>query len=138
MRKLILLFALFLAQPVLAEENTAANPAFQAIITHQLKALAMDDAATAYADAAPNVQQIFPTSEIFMNMVRGGYPPVYRNKAYDFEGSGVDSSGRPFQRVGLIGADGARYQAVYFMEQQADGSWKISGCVVAKVAGEDA
>jgi hypothetical protein len=138
MRKLILLIALFLAMPAVAEETSTANPAFRSIITHQLQAFAADDAPTAYADAAPNVQKIFPTSDVFMNMVRGGYAPVYRNKAYDFEGSGIDTSGRPYQRVGIIGADGARYEAVYFMEQQADGSWKISGCVVAKAAGEDA
>ncbi len=138
MKNLILLVALLFATPALAEDSKSANPAFQSIITHQLQAIAKDDAATAYADAAPLVQKLFPTSEIFMNMVRGGYAPVYRHKAFDFEGSGTDESGRPYQRVGLIGEDGARYEATYYMEQQPDGSWKISGCVVAKVAGEEA
>jgi hypothetical protein len=138
MSKLILLIALFLAAPAVAEESGTANPAFKSIITHQLQAFAADDAPLAYSDAAPNVHTIFPTPDVFMNMVRGGYAPVYRNKAYDFEGSGTDANGRPYQRVGIIGADGARYEAIYFMEQEPDGSWKISGCVVAKAAGEDA
>jgi len=138
MRKLVLLAALVFATPAWADEDTPANPAFQSIISHQLQAFAKDDAAMAYGDAAPNVHTIFPTPDVFMNMVRGGYAPVYRNKSYDFEGSGTDTNGRPYQRVGLIGEDGARYEAVYFMEQQPDGSWKISGCVVAKVPGEDA
>ncbi len=135
MKTLLTFLALILAQPALAEDATVANPAFQSVITHQLQAMAKDDAQSAYGDAAPNVQLIFPNAEIFMNMVRGGYAPVYRNKSYGFEGSGLDGNGRPYQRVGIVGADGEQYEAVYFMQQQDDGSWKISGCVVVKAAG---
>ena len=137
MKRLILSLALFCASPAFADD-IGANDEFKSIITHQLQAMAQDDAATAYSDAAPNVQQLFPTPDVFMNMVRNGYPPVYRNKSFKFEASGTDPSGRPYQRVGLLGADGVRYEAIYFMEKQADGSWKISGCVVAKVDGVDA
>jgi len=135
MKNLILFLAVMFATPALAQEGSGANPAFQSVITHQLQAIAKDDAATAYSDAAPNVQMIFPSPDTFMNMVRGGYPPVYRNKQYGFESSGIDASGRNYQRVEILGADGESYEAVYFMEQQKDGTWKISGCVVVKAAG---
>lgn len=129
MKRIILLLTLVLfAAPALAEPNDA----FKAIITQQLQAIARDDAGAAYAEAAPNVQRIFPSPEIFMNMVRGGYAAVYRNKQYHFGESGVDASGRPFQRVEIVGLDGQYYSAIYFMEQQADGSWKISGVVMAQ------
>ena len=73
-----------------------------------------------------------------MSMVRNGYPPVYRNKNYSFGETGVDSAGRPYQKVQILGNDGALYDAIYFMEQEPDGSWKISGCVVAKAKGDEA
>ena len=67
-----------------------------------------------------------------LKMVRQGYQPVYRNKSFKFLGAGTDANGRTFEKVGLEGADGQHYQAMYFMEQQSDGSWKISGCVILK------
>ena len=133
---LTLAFVLF-AHSAMAEDSPEANAAFKAIITQQLQAIAKDDAAGAYAEAAPNVQQIFPSPDIFMGMVRGGYPPVYRNKQFNFGEAGVDGGGRPFQRVEILGMDGVRYTAVYYMERQADGSWKISGVVMAMEPGSD-
>ncbi|HTN98749.1 MAG TPA: DUF4864 domain-containing protein, partial [Nordella sp.] len=51
---------------------------FQRIITGQLNAFTSDDGAAAYAFAAPNIQRLFPTPEMFMSMVQKGYAPVYR------------------------------------------------------------
>ena len=133
MKRIFLLLALsFFAHSAVAEDNSTANEAFKSVITEQLQAIARDDGASAYAEAAPNVQQIFPSPDIFMNMVQTGYPQVYRNKQYNFGDAGTDEMGRPFQKVEILGMDGARYAAIYFMEQQADGSWKISGVVMAK------
>ena len=139
MKHLILLLAiLFTPISALAQDSPSANDAYKAIITHQLQAIAQDDGASAYAEAAPNVQKIFPNPEIFMSMVRGGYPPVYRNKQYNFGDAGLDAVGRPFQKVEILGLDGVRYEAIYFMERQPDGSWKISGVIVAKADASDA
>ncbi len=139
MKRLFLFLAItFAAVPALAQDNPSANEAYKAIITHQLKAISQDDAATAYSEAAPNVQKIFPSPDIFMSMVRGGYPAVYRNKQFSFGEAGIDPSGRPFQKVEILGMDGVRYEGIYFMERQPDGSWKISGVVMAQVEGSDA
>ena len=135
---LLLLTVIFFPLAAMAQDSPAANDAYKAIITHQLQAIAQDDGASAYAEAAPNVQKIFPTPDVFMNMVRGGYPPVYRNKQYSFGDAGMDATGRPFQKVEILGLDGVRYEAIYFMEQQPDGTWKISGVIVGKVDGLDA
>ena len=133
MKRIFLLLALTIfAHPALAEDATAANETFKSVITEQLQGIARGDGASAYAEAAPNVQQIFPSPDIFMNMVQTGYPQVYRNKQYSFGDAGTDEMGRPYQRVEILGMDGARYAAIYFMERQADGSWKISGVVMAK------
>ena len=133
MKRIFLLLAIsFFAHSAMAEDNSTTNEAFKSIITEQLQAIARDDGASAYAEAAPNMQQIFPSPDIFMNMVQSGYPPLYRNKQYNFCDAGTDEMGRPFQKVEILGADGARYTAIYFMEHQPDGSWKISGVVMAK------
>ena len=139
MKRFFLILAItFAAVPALAQDNPSANEAYKAIITHQLNAIAQDDAAAAYSEAAPNVQKIFPSPDIFINMVRGGYPAVYRNKQFSFGEAGIDSIGRPFQKVEILGMDGVRYEGIYFMERQPDGLWKISGVVMAKVEGSDA
>jgi hypothetical protein len=123
MKRIFLLLAFaFFAHSALAEDGTTANESFESVITEQLQAIARDDAPSAYAEAAPKVQQIFPSPDIFMNMVQTGYPPIYRNKQYNFGDAGIDESGRPFQKVEILGMDGARYTAIYFMERQADGS----------------
>lgn len=133
MKHLFLLFGiLFFVNSATAQDSSEANAEFKAIITQQLQAIAQDDAGSAYAQAAPNVQRIFPSPDIFMGMVKNGYPQVYRNKQYNFAEAGTDKVGRPFQRVEILGADGVRYTAIYFMEHQADGSWKISGVVITK------
>ncbi len=137
MKRLVLLFALF-ATPALAQDSPAANDAYKAIITHQLQAIAKDDGESAYAEAAPNVRKIFPSAEVFMNMVRGGYPQIYHNKQYSFGDSGTDASGRPYQKVEILSMDGVRYEGIYFMERQPDGNWKISGVVMTQVEGSDA
>ena len=126
----IVLVLTLTAGPALADG--VPEDAFKSVITHQLEAFSKDDGASAYADAAPNVKAYFPTVESFMSMVQNGYQPVYRNKSYSFLGGGVDASGRIYEKVELQGADNLTYQAYYFMQQQDDGTWKISGCVVLK------
>ena len=139
MKRIILLIAmLFYPHLALAGDSPAANDAYKAIITHQLQAIAKDDGASAYSEAAPNVQKIFPSPDVFMNMVRSGYPAVYRNKQFTFGDAGTDGAGRPFQKVEILGMDGVRYEGIYFMERQPDGSWKISGVSMAQVEGRDA
>jgi hypothetical protein len=133
MKRIFLLLVIsFFAHPAVAQDGASPNDTFRAIITQQLQAIAQDNAASAYAEAAPTLQQIFPSPDIFMSMVQSGYPPIYRNKQYNFGDAGTDEVGRPFQKVEILGMDGARYTAIYFMERQADGSWKISGVVMAK------
>jgi hypothetical protein len=111
---------------------------FQRIISGQISALNADDGPAAYAFAAPLIQQIFPTPDAFMAMVRKGYQPVYRQKSYDFAKTGTDSAGRPNQFVDIIDANGKAWTAVYTFERQPDGSWKISGCMLVEAPGVDA
>lgn len=111
---------------------------FQRIITAQISAFRADDGPTAYSFAAPVVRNIFPTPEIFMSMVKRGYSPVYRPQAFSFTETLIGPLGRPAQKMRVVGPDGKTYEALYSMEKQPDGTWRISGCTLLEVPGLDA
>lgn len=132
MRILILLAALLvgLAMPAGAGDNIAAA---QGVIRAQEQAFARDDPAAAYSHAAPAIQQIFPDPETFMAMVRKSYAPVWRHKSFEF-GEARSADGKIAQRVHIVDADGVPWEALYTLEQQSDGSFRITGCVLLKAA----
>ena len=122
----VLLFGL--APPVFAADNVAIA---QGIIRSQVEAFGRDDAATAYSYAAPGIQEMFPQADIFLGMVQRSYAPVYRHKSFEF-GEARASDGKIAQRVHIVDADGVPWEALYTLEQEPDGSLKISGCVLIK------
>ncbi|XUM24671.1 DUF4864 domain-containing protein [Bradyrhizobium oligotrophicum S58] len=123
---LVLLLAL-LAHPAAAADASAA----QSVIRAQEQALARDDGATAYAQAAPEIQARFPSVEIFMSMVKSGYPPVYRHRSFEFGAAQVED-GSIAQRVHIVDAEGEAWEALYTLQTQPDGSLRITGCSLLK------
>lgn len=125
----LLLFCI-LASPVAAQapEDRAA---IERVIREQIAAFRADDAAAAFAFAAPSIQAIFGTPDNFLAMVRRGYAPVYRPRSVEFRELGR-RDGAPVQRVLVIGPDGVPEVAHYVMERQPDGSWRIAGCFLAR------
>lgn len=122
-------------------EPTAYAGAFRAVIDGQMAAFARDDGAAAFALAAPSIQQLFNTPERFMAMVRASFQPVYRPRAVAFETPirvptpGGDETKSSFaQPVRVTGPDGKPVLAMYHMEQQPDGSWRIAGVVLRALA----
>jgi hypothetical protein len=111
---------------------------FQRVITSQLNAFNADDGDTAYGFAAPTIKRMFPSPEIFMSMVQKGYPPVYRRQSYSFGRIGNEMGGVPTQHVTIIDQNGKAWTALYAMERQPDGSWKIVGCQLVEAPGADA
>ena len=86
------------------------------------------------ASASPNIQSMFGDSSNFMAMVRQGYPPVYRARSFTFDQL-VTTDDRIVQRVTLVGPDGREATALYTMEREADGSWRIDGCALTRPTG---
>lgn len=129
MRAIVLLLALLfgLAVPAFADDVVTA----QGIIRAQEQAFGRDDAAAAYSHAAPEIRQLFPQADIFLQMVQQAYPPVYRHRRFEF-GEARAAQGRIAQRVHIVDADGEAWEALYTLEQQPDGSWKITGCSLLK------
>ena len=117
--------ALFVSAALAGDAEIKAG---QAVIDGQLKALIANDGAKAYSFAAPNVKQIFPTVDAFMNMVTNGYAPVRQPKSYSFGKFEQTGPGSIIQQVLIVGPDGKDYEAVYTLQQQPDGSFQITGC----------
>jgi Domain of unknown function (DUF4864) len=111
---------------------------FQRIIRSQIEAFRADDGLAAYSYAAPAIKRIFPSPEIFMQMVRSGYPPVYRPQSFSFGDVTDEMNGRPTQRVTIVDAKGKAWIALYAFEKQPDGSWKIIGCTLVESQGGEA
>ena len=120
---------------------TEYTEAFREVIDAQIAAFARDDGAAAFAFAAPSIQRLFTTPERFMAMVRTGFQPVYRPSAVAYEApirvpsrgaeKESDKSSMAFaQPVRVTGPDGKPVLAMYHMEQQPDGSWRIAGVVL--------
>jgi len=130
-QRLSILFIVFLiALPLSAQQRDltdADRAAIRTVIERQLEALRQDDAVGAFALASPEIQAKFETPERFMTMVQTWYQPVYRPRQVVFRDLNP-LAGQPTQAVLLVGPDGVPVMALYPMQQQPDGVWKIAGC----------
>jgi hypothetical protein len=113
----------------------ADRAAVQSAITRQLNAFRADDPAAAYSFAAPSIKAMFPTQDIFMDLVRRGYQPVYRSRSHAFAGLTETAAGLE-QIVDIVDSAGEFWTARYTLEKQPDGSWKITSCTLLKKPGE--
>ncbi len=64
-----------------------------------------------------------------MAMVRAGFQPVYRPQSVAFD-EHIVVDGNYAQPVRVVGSDGTAVLAMYHMQQQPDGSWRIAGVVL--------
>ena len=126
----LLLFGLA-AAPRAAEVSREDAAAIRAVVAEQLEAFARDDARHAFSLATAGIRERFGTPEVFMDMVRTGYPVVYRPKSVQFEKPGV-VDGEVIQPVRMTDAAGDAWIAFYPMQRQPDGAWRINGCQLAR------
>lgn len=113
----------------LSEDDRAS---IRQVIEGQMAAFQTDDAPLAFSFAAPSLQEQFGDASRFIAMVKRGYFPVYRPREVEFSDL-LDIRGKPTQRVVVIGPDNEVFGAYYMMEQQPDGSWRISGCALQPI-----
>ena len=132
-----LLVLIWLIAPV-AAATPADGPAlqraeWQAIeqaIGAQRAALKAGDGARALTFATPAIRDQFGTPDRFMRMVRDGYAPLLAARDTVFlEGAVIE--GAVIQPLRLILPDNTVLVAIYQMEKQKDGRWKIAGCILA-------
>lgn len=115
-----------------ARADTAAE--IQTVISDQLNAFKADDSSRAYGHAADVIKEMFPSQDIFMEMVRAGYPPVYRAKDWTFAEPAPLDNGYS-QIVRLTDEQGRQWNALYTLERDSTGAWKITGCRILKSEG---
>jgi len=121
-----------LACPAIAQDRDSAlsagdRAAIRETIQAQVDAFRRDDDETAFGLASPGIQGLFGNPAVFMEMVRQGYRPVYRPRAFTF-GPIVILNGVPTQTANVTGPDGRAVRALYPMTRLPDGHWRIDGC----------
>ena len=108
-----------------AEDTLAPEPGIEATIGGQIDAFLVDDFAQAFTFASPNIQGMFGSSELFGQMVRQGYPMVWRPGDVQFlELRNV--AGNLWQRVLIRDQAGGVHMLDYQMVETVDG-WRING-----------
>jgi hypothetical protein len=126
----------FLAAGILSFSTIPANAGDTEInsarttITRQLEAFRANDGGLAYSFAAPNIKSMFPTVDSFMKMVTDGYQPVRRPQSYTFGRTRELSPSSVMQEMLITGPDGKNYSAIYTLELQADGVFRITSVVI--------
>ena len=107
--------------------TAADQKAIRSTIQSQVEAFRRDDGERAFGYASPGIQGMFGSAEIFMEMVRQGYQPVYRPRSFEFAEI-VTLNGQITQKVHVVGPDGRGVTAFYPMTRLPDGTWRIDGC----------
>ena len=118
------LIAMALAGPARGEEPAGADAA-RAVIQSQLDAFRREAVEDAYQYAAPNIQRIFPTPEVFGRMVRNGYPMVWDPAQTEFL-SAEPRGDLIIQRLRFVDQAGRPFIAEYAMAL-VEGTWRIAG-----------
>lgn len=106
------------------------------MIIGQIAAFREDDAEKAFSFAAPEIRKIFRTPEMFLYMVRKSYQAVYRPRKYEFR-TIRNIDGKVVQPVTIVGPTGVTETALYIMEKQPDGTWRIGACIMAREPGSE-
>lgn len=117
-----------------AAAHAALSPAewdaIQKTIGEQLEALRAGDAARAYAFASPGIQLRFQDAQTFLRMVQDSYAALLDARDAEFlDGAVID--GRTIQPLRLIMNDEKILVALYEMQRDAGGRWRIAGCALA-------
>jgi Domain of unknown function (DUF4864) len=123
----VLSLAVAIGGPAKAQTNDADGLAIRQVIESQMAAFQKDDGVSAYSYASPTIQKKFVNADIFLQMVRTGYPAVYRPRDVEFRELKLEN-GRLLQEVFVVGPDGNPALAIYEMQRQPDGTWRINGC----------
>ena len=104
--------------------------AIREVIAAQRAAIVAGDADKAFGYASPGIQQQFGDAASFLAMVDAAYAALESARYVEFlEGAVIE--GIVVQPLRLIDADNTVRVALYTMEKQAGGEWRISSCRIA-------
>ena len=128
MIRLIAVFFLSMSTLLFADERAD----IQSTISDQLRAFASDNFIEAFTHASPGIKDIFGTVENFSNMVKKGYPMVWRYNNFEFLNLEETPQGYS-QIVRITDQNDKLFLLKYFMKNIA-GIWKISGVSIIEAS----
>lgn len=123
---------LFLVNLTANAEDDAA--VIQSSIKAQLEAFRSGDAQRAFSFASDQIRDIFDTPENFIAMVRSQYAVLIAPASVVFLKT-ERVNGATLQPVQMSDDRGQLWLAVYSMQLDAQGSWRINGCVLQRLHG---
>ena len=120
---------------VMASEGRAAEvlprePGIETTIQSQIDAFLVDDFAKAFTFASPNIKSIFGSADRFGQMVRQGYPMVWRPGEVRYLEL-REISGALWQKVMIRDQAGGIHLLDYQMINTGDG-WQINGVQILR------
>ena len=98
------------------------------VIRKQIEAFKRKQISAAFDLATPEIQDQFRTSDIFFQMVIKNYAVILTHKTWTFGNLTKIRNEQYIQTVNFYEKDGRVLKALYVMEQQPDGTWRIGGC----------
>jgi hypothetical protein len=107
--------------------NAADVEAIHRVVQLQLDAFAEDDAVKAFDLSTSSTQDLLGTPGNFLQLIKEEYPAVYRNRSAFFSATEIFDE-QALQVVQLTDPDDYVWVAIYRVQREADGSWKIQGC----------
>lgn len=110
-----------------AAVNEVDAQAIQAVVQSQLDAFSNDDATGAFGFATLSTQRQIGSADNFMTLVRELYRPIYRHRLAIFSPAEIIDE-QVIQTVRLSDPDSKVWIAVYWMQREVDGNWRIDNC----------
>ncbi len=125
LRSVVVMIALCWAGMASAADVLAREPGIEATIDSQIDAFLKDDFARAFSFASPGIQGLFVNHQRFGQMVRNGYPMVWRPADVRYLKL-REVAGALWQRVLIRDRAGGVHLLDYQMVR-IDGRWRING-----------
>ncbi len=126
-----LIFVLLQIGPIGAQTKNDGITESKIVIDGQINAFRQRAHERAFSYASPSLQILFRDVDNFIRMVKEGYDPIYRARDWAFGRNQVDGN-NIYQEVLISGPEGREWVALYTLQKQSDGNWKITGVRLLK------
>ncbi|MDQ9171671.1 DUF4864 domain-containing protein [Oxalobacteraceae bacterium R-40] len=129
LRNFLLSFILGLAvgHAAAQEAHGSVAQAVTQVVRSQLNAFAEDDAETAFKLSTASTRQLIGTPDGLLSVIKHKFTPIYRHRKAMFSEPEIINRSA-LQIVHLTDADNLVWIAIYQVEQEADGIWRVDGC----------
>ena len=134
-RSMLMAMAVVEADPSLGDDGVATEitpedaEAIRSVIRTQMAAFRAGNAERAWALSSAGIRQAFQSADRLLKVVREKYGPLASPKQVFFGEISITPDGLG-QVMQVIGQDGRTHHALYMVEQDEDGVWKVNGCLL--------